>query len=73
MSATALNFVFHGLQEMPSFPGMKEDAEVIGVLVRKFAEKNRLQEALSLLDEASHAGLRIRERYLCSLSEIWPS
>jgi|MDSY01.1.fsa_nt_gb hypothetical protein len=52
---------------------MKEDAEVIGVLVRKFAEKNRLQEALSLLDEASHAGLRIRERYLCSLSEIWPS
>ena len=47
---------------MRAFPGIKEDPEVIGALVRKLSEKDRLQEALSLLDEAASAGLRIRER-----------
>ena len=47
---------------MRAFPGIKEDPEVIGALVRKLSEKDRLQEALSLLDEAASAGLAIRER-----------
>merc|ERR1711967_207256 len=53
--------------DMRAFPGIKEDPEVIGALVRKLSEKDRLQEALSLLDEAASAGLRIRERNIREL------
>jgi pentatricopeptide repeat protein len=38
------------------------DAEVFGAIIRKLADKNRIQEALALFDEATDNGLQIRER-----------
>ena len=38
------------------------DPEVFGAIIRKLADKDRVQEALSLLDEAFENGLKIRER-----------
>jgi pentatricopeptide repeat protein len=38
------------------------DVEVFGMIVRKLADKNRLQEALALLDEAVERNIPIRER-----------
>ena len=53
---------------MFEFHGIKLDSEVIGILVRKLTDQNRLQEAMSLLDEAADYGLIIRERYVPCMS-----
>ena len=53
---------------MVEFHGIKLDSEVIGILVRKLTDQNRLQEAMSLLDEAADYGLIIRERYVPCMS-----
>ncbi len=53
---------------MLDFHGIKPDSEVIGVLVRKLTDQNRLQEAMSLLDEAADYSLIIRERYVPCIS-----
>jgi len=42
--------------------GLSPDSEIFGALVRKLADLDRLQEAMSLLDEAALFGLRLRER-----------
>jgi hypothetical protein len=42
------------------------DVEVFGMIVRKLADKNRLQEALALLDEAVERNIPIRERSVCT-------
>jgi len=48
-------------------PPTSPPLQVLGMLVRKLADKDRLQEALLLLDEAQLAGLRLRERNLREL------
>jgi len=50
-------------EEMASSFGLRPGSAVLGQLVRKLADLDRLMEALALLDEAQDAGIKIRERW----------
>jgi len=54
-------------EEMASSFGLRPGSAVLGQLVRKLADLDRLMEALALLDEAQDAGIKIRERNIREL------